>query len=297
MKVISLVKHRFEDGDFTGVPRFDFELRKAIPGLISLNMTLFNLLRLYYWVLLCPKDIVVITSSELSIKVPSAIKTIVVLHGCAQTHFDRDPFWRDRMALQYCHAQRQMYTRPNRWFVSPARWTSDEFSRHYQVPAAQIIPHWVEVPLRHASKKSNRPIVLGDWRNFNKGKHIIESLKQCRPDLEFRTLNCTYETRHHMYQDADVYLCLSASEGGSYSMSDAVACGLPVVTTDVGNYHEYDVDVILWQDREQPQVVSDAIDRALSRPQQNFFATYSLELWSQQWSDLLNTVIQSEVRN
>ena len=37
--VISLVRARFEDGAWSGVPRFDWELRKALPEMISLAST------------------------------------------------------------------------------------------------------------------------------------------------------------------------------------------------------------------------------------------------------------------
>ncbi len=293
--IISLVKHRFEDGDFTGVPRFDFELRKAIPGLITLKASLWTFVKLYWWAMSCPDQYVIITSSELSVQVPARLKTIVMLHGCAQTHFDRDPLWQNRMARQYCDAQREMYQYPNRVFVSPAQWTSEEFSRHYGVSAAYLIPHWVEMPRSIVKPVSNRLVVIGDWRNFNKGQQAIEVLKVFRPDIEFRILQFTYDTRHEFYQQADLYLCLSLSEGGSYAMSDAVACGLPVVTTDVGNCFEYDVEVISWRDRDQPDVVSAAIDRALARPHgRHFFEDYSLDTWSGKWRDLISAINRSK---
>src|SRR5258706_14736471 len=169
-RIISLVPERFEDGSWSGVPRFDWELRRVFRAMVSLNTGWRSLLRLR-WIAARTPDTVVITGNETSLLVPASLRTIVVHHGSAQTHYDRDPSWRDRRSRRWCRAQRDMYRRPNRWFVAPARWTAEQFALHYGVPMASVIPHWVERletgsgPSRpRSSFPTGRRVVLGDFR-------------------------------------------------------------------------------------------------------------------------------------
>ncbi len=294
--VISLVPRRFEDGGWGGVPRFDFELRGAIPGLISLNTRLPHRLKLA-WLAKRHPDAVVITGNELSVEVPDSLRTVVMHHGCAQTHFDRDPEWRDAGAQALVRAQREMYSRPNRWFVAAARWTSGEFSRHYGVPEAPVLPNWVAPMARNAGTRL-RPVVLGDWRTFNKGSSVIDALRAARADLEFKTLACEHHERPEVYGSADAWLCLSLSEGGAYAVADAEATQLPVVTTDVGNVHEFTESVVVpWQERDQVARVSAALDEALALQRtRSFYTDFDHAAWTAGWRHLLEEVCDSGPR-
>jgi len=293
-QVVSLVPRRFEDGAWSGVPRFDFELRRIFPGMLSLRLGLDP-----RWVLrrmraLRRPGVVVVTGSEESLFVPGRVRTIVVHHGCAQTHFDRDPRWRGPGPRWTCLAQRLMYRRPNRWYVAPARWTAREFSAHHGVPEAALIPNWVE-PLARGARRGARPVVLGDWRNFNKGSRAVPALRRRLPGVEFRPLACTYATRGEAYAAADAYLCLSLSEGGSYSVSDAEAADLPIVTTDVGNYLEYAASrVVPWGRRDDPDVVAPELEAALASPRgPSFFESWTFTAWRDAWRRLVERVADS----
>jgi hypothetical protein len=289
-RLVSLVPQRFEDGGFTGVPRFDWELRKALPDVVSVNTKLKTRAWLR-WLALREPDTIVITGNETSLLVPERLRTIVLHHGCAQTHFDRDPEWRDSMARGFCRAQRDMYRLPNRWFVSSARWTAEQFSAHHGVPFARLLPSWVETLPKRATAKA-RPLILGDFRTFNKGSRVIEKLRNACPNLEFRLLQCSYEQRREVYGAADAYLCLSLSEGGSFAVSDAEATSLPLVTTDVGNYLEYDASYVLpWQQRDEVGLVARTLERALSTARgPSFFESYTQESWQRAWRTLLEEV-------
>jgi hypothetical protein len=284
-RLISLVPQRFEDGGFTGVPRFDWELRRALPEINSVNTKLRSRAWLRYMAWREP-DAIVITGNETSLMVPSTLRTIVLHHGCAQTHFDRDPGWRGSMERGFCAAQRAMYSRPNRWYLSAAQWTAEQFSQHHKVPLAPVLPSWVETFPRTAPRvRPARPVVLGDFRTLNKGSAVVAKLGAARPDLEFRDLKCTYDQRKDVYGAADAYLCLSLSEGGSFSVSDAEAASLPLVTTDVGNYLEYSASYLIpWQQRDDITVVLGALDRALSTPRgPSFFESWTIEKWRAAW--------------
>ena len=292
--IVSLVPRRFEDGAFSGVPRFDRELRRIFPTLVSLNTRFPSRLRLKMLAKTRP-DSIVITGNETSLLVPDSLRTIVVHHGCAQTHLERDPTWRRRGSEGMCQAQAAMYERPNRWYVATALWTAQEFSRHYRVPEAPVIPSWVE-PIPREAGSPPRPVILGDWRDHNKGRDVIPKLAEACPEFEFRPLVCTYNTRAEAYGAADAYLCLSLSEGGAFSVADAEAAALPLVTTDVGNHAEYtESHVIRWQDREDVQAVGQALGRALSTPRgDSFFASWTLDAWRDAWHQRVATVADQD---
>ena len=220
-RLVSLVPQRFEDGGFSGVPRFDWELRRALPEVVSVNTKLKTRAWLR-WLAWREPDAIVITGNETSLMVPDTLRTVVLHHGCAQTHFDRDPAWRGAMERGFCKAQRDMYCIANRWFVSSALWTAQQFSEHHGVALARILPSWVESIARRGASNA-RPVVLGDFRTANKGSEVIKKLSLAIPQVEFRLLSCTYDKRKDVYGNADAYLCLSLSEGGSFSVSDAEA--------------------------------------------------------------------------
>ena len=289
-RLISLVPQRFEDGGFSGVPRFDWELRKALPEVNSVN-TKWKTRAWLRWLAVREPDAIVITGNETSLMVPDTLRTVVLHHGSAQTHFDRDPAWRGKMERGFCQAQRDMYLRPNRWFVSTAAWTTQQFSQHHGVPEATLLPSWVESIARRVTNNA-RPIVLGDFRTVNKGSDVIERLRAAMPGIDFRLLACTYEQRKDVYGNADAYLCLSMSEGGSFSVSDAEATGLPLITTDVGNYLEYtESQVIPWQKRDDTAFVSSEVERALSSPRgPSFFDSWTFDKWRKAWRTLLEQV-------
>lgn len=296
--VISLVPSRFEDGGWSGVPRFDWELRRAFPNLISMRSEGGLLWAWRRFRALRERDVVVITGNETSLIVPDNVRTIVMHHGCAQTHYDRDPGWRDRQAKRWCDAQRDMYSRPNRWFVAAARWTAQQFSAHYQIPEAPVIPNWVPLLEKVEDHRNPKPVILGDWRTFNKGSDTIDALRAAMPHVEIRVLGVDYEHRGEVYGRADAYLCLSLSEGGAYSVADAEAAALPLVTTDVGNCYEYaEAKVIPWQQRGNVALVAATIDEALSVPRgPSFFTDWTLEKWTASWHALVDEVASSPPR-
>jgi hypothetical protein len=289
--IVSLVPERFEDGAHSGVPRFDYELRRALPGLVSIN-TRWRSRAWLQWLAWTDPAAIVITGNETSLLVPEPLRTVVVHHGCAQTHFDRDPTWRGKRERALCAAQKAMYARERRWFVALAQWTAQQFSEHYSVPAARLIPNWVDTPPKPPRPTPARPVVLGDWRNFNKGSDVIPRLQEQLPTFEFRTLKCTYDTRVAAYHQADAYLCLSLSEGGSYSVSDAEASRLGLVTTDVGNHAEYRAGHVLpWAEREDAARVAGALRAAVEQPRaEAFFDAWTFERWQSAWQLLLTEV-------
>ncbi len=269
--IYGYVSKTVEQGGWTGVSRFDASLRRVFREMQSVTEV--------------PRDLgsddLVITDNHLSCEIPPEVRTVVVHHGCAKTHYDRDPAWRSERTAHIVKLQREMLDIPNRTFVAPSRWVAEQFGR----PGATVIPHWVEriEPL----PKNGRPVIIGDWRDNNKGAGIWRALAERCPQWEFRPLSfCNDAGRRRQYGEASLYLCLSLSEGGSYSMCDAEAAGLPVVTTDVGNYLEFDdAEVIPWDGSGHPPLVIGAIERKMRRGREkpSFYSAYTFEDWAAAW--------------
>jgi len=271
--VISYVSKTVEQGAWTGVGRFDFSLRRVFPDMKSLTAL----------PVLGPDDIV-ITDNHLSCEVPSSIRTIPVMHGCARTHYERDPAWRSERLKHVVELQRKMMELPNRTFVAPSAWVAEQFGN-----GARIIPHWVEpiAPIPQYGK----PKIIGDWRDNNKGYSTWPKLAAACPDFEFKPLLFRDGAgRRAQYGGASLYLCLSLSEGGSYSVCDAEAAELPIVSTDVGNYREFsDAEVIRWQDRDDVALVIDAVRRkvAAGRKKPSYYASFTFSDWSSLWREAI----------
>lgn len=279
MSIYSLVGKTVEQGGWTGVCRFDRALRSVFPELQSVT----RLPQLQ-------ADDVVITDNHLSLDVPPESCTVVVHHGCAQTHYERDLAWRNDGTRRLVEAQRTMFELPNRIWVAPSAWVADEFRK---VSPSQrtihVIPHWVEIIERSAAPA--KPRIIGDWRNLNKGVSIWRELAARCPQWDFQPLNFRDDDgRRQQYGEASLYLCLSASEGGSYAMCDAEAAGLPIVTTDVGNYREFfDCEVISWLNRYRIDAVAAAITRKLraGRKSTSVYDNYTFDDWKQAWERVI----------
>jgi hypothetical protein len=190
-----------------------------------------------------------------------------------------------------------MYGLPNRWFCAVAAWTAQQFSSHYGVPLAPVLPSWVE-PIERKPRSGQRKVVLGDFRTLNKGSQAVTGLRALAPQIEFRPLKCSYQTRKAAYADADAYLCLSLSEGGSFAVSDAEAARLPLITTDVGNYLEYSSSRVLpWQKRDDAAFVVREVEQALASPRgPSFFDVWTFEKWRDAWRELVTEVASTKER-
>lgn len=276
----SYVSQIVETGGWSGVPRFDAMLRKVYPGLVS--VTKLGELR--------PDD-VVITDNHLSLDVPEGIRTVVVHHGCAETHYERDPYWRTTATHDMVARQQNMFRLAGRAWIAPSAWVACEFMRiHHGIMGASVIPHWVD-RIDRLARQNSKPVIIGDWRGWNKGEALAKHLSRLCPQWDFRPLKFRHDAgRREQYGTADLYLCLSLSEGGSYSMCDAEAASLPIVTTNVGNYQEFDdAEVIDWRDRQKTEVVIKAIEKKLreGRKKPSFYNEYTYKTWSSAWREVV----------
>lgn len=274
----SFVGKTVEQGGWTGVCRFDRALRSIIPDLHSITEL----------PELDPKN-VVITDNHLSLRVPPGVHTIVVHHGCAATHYERDPHWQTEATRKLVQDQGEMFLLPNRVYVAPSAWVVDEFRRQYGLGEAYqpvLIPNWSLEMMRLPARRV-KPRIIGDWRDWNKGATVWRELASACPEYDFAPLDFKGNAGlcNTYCREADAYLCLSVSEGGAYSVADAEAAGLPLVTTDVGNYREFrGCEVIPWQKRDDAETVRSALQRVLSKPRPpSFYAKYNFNTWAHRW--------------
>jgi len=165
-RLISLVPRRFEDGDFSGVPRFDFELRKALPELESVASSWRTRTWLKVVGLARAGRHPSITGNETSILVPATLRTIRDAPRLrADPPRSRSRSGAARLLRVMCLAQRQMYGLPNRWFIAIAEWTARQFSSHY-VRATGAGFAELGRAIERKPHSAGRKVVLGDFRTL-----------------------------------------------------------------------------------------------------------------------------------
>jgi hypothetical protein len=277
MTIYSYVSKTVEQGGWSGVCRFDSELRKAFPEIKSITPG-----RL-------PKfetGDIVIADNHLCLDIPEEIKVIVVHHGSAQCHYARDATWRSDATKAIVEKQSAMRHRPNTVFVAPSLWVAERF---HATDDARIIPHWVpSIPL---SPRFGKPKIIGDWRDGNKGLNVWRKIAAMLPDFEFRPLKfCDQSGKRKQYGEASLYLSLSLSEGCCYGMADAEGAGLPIVSTDTGAYKEFsDCAVIEWAKRDAVIPIAATIRSKLAAGRQElpFYEAFTYDAWKAAWSEVI----------
>lgn len=269
----------------TGVPRFGAYFKLAFPDVLNVTPGMIQ------FVDFVDGDVVV-TDNHLSLLVPDHVRCVVVHHGCAPYHYSVDAAWRNDNTARIAEDQRAMFGRPNRVYVAPSRWVADRFREI--APAGYLpwlIPHWVPVieqrERRFGSRSTGcKPVVIGDWRSPNKGSDVIAAIRRACPEYQFRQLAFAADDdaeREDFYRIADCYLCLSLSEGAPYSVADAEAAGLPIVTTECGNVREFST---CWHGNamRDPENAASAIRASMEVPRgPSFYRDYTFEKWRSEW--------------
>jgi len=90
--------------------------------------------------------------------------------------------------------------------------------------------HWKRVAAAFAAVtpvRRSRPVQLVAFSSFPAGDDLP-------PETEFH-LRPTREELRRLYSSLDVFLCASLTETGPLTVPEALACGVAVVSTDVGN--------------------------------------------------------------
>ena len=143
------------------------------------------------------------------------------------------------------------YREPNTTrIVTISEFCREEFKKYYGEVYTRFeikkIFHGSELNENMYKKNWNKKgIVLGNWANENKGKKVIEKIKDNK--YSFKKLSIYPESvyfeeynekKQKIYLESDIFLQLSLCEGNSYATLDALLCGIPVVASNVGLFYK-----------------------------------------------------------
>ena len=239
----------YEINDFGGVARYDHQIKLAFPDRKFFKGPEMKKEMLSY-LEKCDKPIV-ITDNHLSLDIPNKYPLILVHHGSALTHAERDPHWDKYWKNLCCDGQKKMldFRDPKKTkIVSISQFCIDEFNKFfpktYPIFNNYKILHSSELDENIYKKKFNKiPVILGNWGQINKGRNIVSKLANTIKFIKFQQLNIRINKgniekfnreKQQIYCNSDVFLQLSKCEGYSYAALDAVLCGIPLISTNVG---------------------------------------------------------------
>ncbi len=286
MNIIHYTPTNYESGSFGGVARFDYELRKVFPEIKSIlrqpNIP---------WFTLNANETIVITDHSFIKEIPTQFKVIAVHHGMAAEHKKRNVIW-DGDA--YVQQQEGMGKRPNTWFVGISKFTERAAKEHHGVTDDTIILHGVET-------KADKPVtkgrsVVGDWRTESKGSKIINDIRSECLNFTFNNLKCGQHNKQTGYQNHNIYMCISYHEGNAYAVMDAIACGLPVLSTEAGLFDgDYDPrigEIISWKDRSNTKLIKEKLEKIYNNydmydPIGWLQETIPFDKWKREWQEFV----------
>ena len=321
-KIVHFCANSYFHGSYGGVPRFDYQIWLAFPGRIFFSEKHVKDLLVY---LHNNRDAIVITDNHLSCHIPNHIKTFIVHHGCAKTTYDRNPTNGLHFFQYYTEPQKRMLQirKPRTTkIISISKACTDDFKKYY----GDLYTQFDRIDLLHPSELdenifkqefNSKPIVLGNFLGIKKGATLIPKLKEQIKDFHFEQLNvkltdCTpkgikefNKRKQDIYVKSDIFLQISNSEGNSYATLDALLCGLPIVSSNVGLFYKdvpEDCFVKLeWQRNHEVDYVRDKLrfawenKESLSKKAREWYMTHCrFECWCEKIQRIVN---DAEKRN
>ena len=256
-KIVHYCDGTYYRGAIGGVARYDYQIQKAFPNRLFAQgprqkEALIKLLEKN-------PDTIVITDNHLACDIPNNIKTFLVHHGCAKTTADRNPDWGEPYRSLCTNGQSKMltYRDPKTTkILSISKACTDDFTKYYGKEYTKFeritMLHPSELTETLYKKKFNKnPVVLGNWKGLKKGEKLLPHLIKNIPNFKFQQLKCFLDSnnltekginqfnrrKQEIYLNADIFLQISNSEGNSYATLDALICGIPVVSSNVGLFY------------------------------------------------------------
>jgi|UniRef100_A0A6C0IXG1 hypothetical protein len=312
--IVSYCNNKYPE-NYGGVARFDYCLSLIFPNRIFFKGPEDINLLLDFCKENNKEDYIIITDNHLSSQIPDEIPLIVVHHGVARTHLEREPNWDIKWKNLCVYGQDLMFhlrSPKNTVFVSPTIFCKNEFGRIY----GKMYNTYKNIYITHASELdelvykttfNKKPIIVGNWIQDSKGKHLIEELKMLLPEFEFKPLELDFKNKtieeynkekQDYYMSGDIYLCLSLVEGCSYSLLDAMLTNLLIVSTDVGimenevnkrtfvdlSWNNLDVNLIcnkikyIWENKKD----------YFNKSREEYFKITSWDRWKKEWNNVIN---------
>jgi predicted O-linked N-acetylglucosamine transferase (SPINDLY family)/glycosyltransferase involved in cell wall biosynthesis len=273
--------------------------------------------------ILLDKKLIVITDNHLACDIPTNIPCIIFHHGCAQTHADRDPYWPDHIKNPIILGQRNMLhhrTPTNTIIVSISEFCTSEFIKYYgsdycKFPNIKLLNSSEldkdKYKMNLKTTQNKKPIIIGNWTDTNKGNKIIQKLaKELKDEFLFRNIRIPNkdsidehnQIKSLLYMSSDMYLCLSASEGNSYAMMDALLTNLLVISTNVGiafndiNTTNGACETFDWNKRNDITYIADIIRNTWAnrtdkqyKSREWFMKHTSFSEWQEQFTNIVNS--------
>ena len=243
----------YDHGSIGGVARYDYHIKLAFPRRIFVAGPQ-QKARLLQFLEKHKGNVIVITDNHLACDIPNDIPVFLVHHGVAQTHAARESEWNKYWRDICCNGQKKMlYHRDpsNTEIISISQFCTDEFTRYYGETYTRFkntkILHTSELDeTRYKKEWNNKPVVVGNWTGVNKGAVAIQKLVNNSNNFKFNKLsvwptqagiNDWNRRKQDAYLNSDIFLQLSLCEGNSYATLDALLCGIPVVSSNVGLFY------------------------------------------------------------
>lgn len=296
---------------YGGVSRFDYCLSKIFPsrhffkGPQEIDKVLQFIKN--------KNNYIIITDNHLSSQFPKEIPLIIVHHGVARVHLEREKNWDKKWKNMCVYGQDIMIhlRKPeNTIMISPSIFCINEFSRIYGSSYNNFkkyyIPHASELNENiYKTKFNKKPVIIGNWSSELKGSNYIDKLINKLPEFEFKKMDIDFTNKtideynmckQKYYTDGDIYLCLSLVEGASYSTIDAMMNNLLIVSTNVGimenevsdktfikmDWNNLDIDIIcknikfIWENR----------DKYNNKSREEYFKLISWNKWKEKWENI-----------
>lgn len=229
-------------------------------------------------------DLLVMDNQDAGL-VPNDYGVIAVQHGCAMENGLRNiDNKQGRGLLALGSRQFTAGMRSKTFWVGCSDWAARHCRKHMGVLADRIIFPPVDTDrffpgIRQRRRDAKVPVILHDCRDINKGNALINAMASALSGaFEVRRLNCAPDEVPEAMRDADIWLCLSASEGGPMVIQEALATDMVVVGPNVGVLWPYccgtrlghhdavaslHAGMVAWLNREIGAVVFDWRYRAL----------------------------------
>lgn len=266
------------------------------------------------------EDVIIITDNHLSCDIPNEYNVILVHHGCALTTAERNPDWDPYWKNLCTEGQKQMlsYRNPATTIIMSisesctydfTKYFGDEYTKFNIIKLLNTSEFDTTLLKDNSLKIENRkPIIIGNFENVKKGKEIVNNLPRDKYDI--RQLNVKASSpdeesiqkynkeKQNQYLEADVFLQISNSEGNSFATNDALACGLPVVATNVGLFYDDPPEdsfvKIELEQRNNIDYVMNRIDYALENKEligKNGFNWWNNNCNFSLWKDSLHKIV------
>lgn len=254
-EIVHYCCNSYQNNKYGGVERYDHQISIVFPDRVFFKGPQERNQLLDFLKIKGKDNVIVITDNHLSCDIPNEYDIVLVHHGSARKHAEREPNWNPYWKHLCCSGQDKMlyYREPNKTrIITISQFCTDSFAEYYperyRLFEKTKILHTSELNetrFKSWNHTPSIPIVLGNWNCENKGKTIVERLSknntfifkrlQVAP-IRFDIKNFNIR-KQNIYLESDIFLQLSLCEGFSYSALDALLCGIPVVSSNVGLFY------------------------------------------------------------